>query len=189
MAASDLVNVTSATWTDEEKGVGKAILQKISFCEDERARLGPMFEPWVKAKKNISTEVVLFNDREEIYLIRRPSKEEKPDEPYPNQDHTPGVTHNKHDTIADTFKALEKREFGGVAMSSVDFVGINEAQDPPRGPYLLLIHVATIANAMPVNPRGRWVAIKGIPWNNLVTSHREKIIPAALEWWEQHKMA
>lgn len=119
--------------------------------------------------------------------IKRPSKEEKPDEPYSDRDHTPGVTHNKHDTIADTFKALEKREFGGVAMSSVDFVGIAEAQDPPRGPYLLLIHAATI-DATPVNPRGRWVAIKDIPWEDLVTSHREKIIPTALKWWKRHVM-
>lgn len=188
MAASDVINVASAAWTDEEKDYGKAVLQKISHCEDERARLGPMFEPWVGAKKNISTEIVLFNNREEIYLIRRPSKEEKPDEPYADRDHTPGVTHNKHDVIADTFKALEKREFGGVAMSSVASVGVAEAQDPPRGPYLLLIHAATI-DATPVNPKGRWVAIKDIPWDNLVTSHREKIIPAALEWWEKHKMA
>lgn len=186
MAASDVINVASTTWTDDEKDYGKVILQKISFCEDERARLGPMFEPWVEAKKNISTEVVLFNDRYEIYLIRRPSKEEKPDEPYPNQDHTPGVTHNKHDKLPDTFKALEKREFGGVAMNSVDFVGIAEVQDPPRGPYLLLVHAATI-DAAPVNPRGRWVAIKDIPWENLVTSHREKIIPMAIMWRKRHK--
>ncbi|MBI3334874.1 MAG: hypothetical protein HY001_00015 [Candidatus Portnoybacteria bacterium] len=183
MAASDVIDVTSTRWTEEEKDYGKVVLEKISHCEDERARLGLMFEPWVGAKKNISTEVVLFNNKGEVYLIQRPSEEEKPDEPYPNQYHTPGVTHNKHDRIPDTFKALEKREFGGVEMRSIAFVGIDEVQDPPRGPYLLLIH-ATTTDATPVNPKGRWVAIRDIPWDNLVPSHREKILPKALAWWE-----
>ncbi len=180
------IEARSTGWSPGEEKVAIDVLQKIACCEDAGKGLPiAVFEAFVAAKKNISTEVVVFNERGGIYLIQRKSREESPTEPYPNQWHTPGVTHQKNETHEGAFARLVKREFGEMPILRRSFVDDREGADPPRGPYILRIFAVELA-AAPKNPRGRWFSVDDIPWEELVPGHRNTIIPLALA---HHKLA
>lgn len=175
------INPSSTDWTEEEVSVAVAVLQKIAYCQNMgKGFPGEVFEAHVVSKKNISTEVVIFDNEGRVYLIERPSLAENPSEPYPGQLHSPGVTHGKNEfTMFDTFQRLEKREFGGVALENIEHVAEQEVGDPQRGIYLLRIYTAT-TNEEPKNPRGKFYRPEDIPWDRLVESHRDVILPIAL---------
>ncbi|MGC9603057.1 MAG: hypothetical protein ABSF47_01150 [Minisyncoccia bacterium] len=175
-----MINITSADWTGYEKSIAIAVLQKIAYCQDKGKGLPvEVFEPFCRSKKNISTELVIFNEKGEIYLVKRPSLNENPSEPYPEQYHSPGATHDKNETLENTLERLRRRE--GVNFSSVEGVyPPRDSRDKERGRYLLCIFIADAIGAQ-TNAKGRFFKQEDIPWSELVSVHREIIVPAALE--------
>lgn len=170
----------SYVWTDEEQRAGVALFRKIVTTQDAGKYLPiEVFEAKLSAGKNISTEMVVFDREGRVYLIERPGLDTSPHEPFPGLWHTPGVTHMGNERFESTVARLEKREFGG-ELENVTFVDTAEAADPPRGLYLLLIHYAFVYAEL-ANPRGRFFRQDDIPWDQLVTSHREVILPKALK--------
>jgi len=113
-----VVDPKSIKWTAEEESLAIAVLEKIAYCQDAGKGVpGPVFEAHVQSKKNISTEMVIFNQAGQIYLIKRPSLAENPSEPYPDQWHSPGATHWRNHSTEDTLQRLVDKEFGGVNAS------------------------------------------------------------------------
>lgn len=93
--------------------------------------------------KNISTEVVVFDNCDRVYLAKRPSLAENPAEPYPEQFHSFGVTHGAFESDDEAKERLIEREIGPDA----DLDGPHPVTDltlPPdvRGRYMALIHIA-----------------------------------------------
>lgn len=175
-----MINPQSIDWTGEERKLGVAILEKIAYCQNMgKGFPGEVFEAHVRSKKNISTEVVIFDNEGRVYLIERPSLAENPSEPFPGQLHSPGVTHGKNETTEDTFRRLESKELGEQSLRNIKFVGEEEVEDPQRGMYLLRIFTA-VTYAEPKNPRGKFYRPEDIPCERLVGCHRETILPQAL---------
>lgn len=173
------VNPASANWTDDEIRLATAILEKIAFCQQQTdtGLPGHVFEAHLRGKKNVATELVLLNDRREIYLVRRPTREENTSEVFPGALHSPGVIHMARETLADTFERLRVRE--GIPFQTPVLACEEEYLDPVRGMYFLRIFIA-LATGEPINPRGKWFAIADIPWSEVVASHRDIIIPMAI---------
>ncbi len=185
-----LVDPTTTVWTEEERVAALDVLAKIALCEKEGMRLENIHEARTRgAVKNISTEAVCFNEKDSsVYLIERPSLEENPDEAYPHAKHSPGVTHGALETDEMALERLIAREFGGVKPNEVRFIGKENATDPPRGLYLLLIHVLIFKwGAEPKNLKGRFYRREEIPWDELIQSHKNIILPKALKWWDEHQ--
>ena len=174
------INAESTDWSPEESMAAVAFLEKIAYCQDQgKGMPGPVFEAHVRSKKNISTQIVIHNGAGEVYLIQRPTREQNPSEAYPGKWHSPGVTHGKNElTDPDTFNRLVAREFGGVEFTGAVEMGSPEVKDAERGTYLLRVFLAGIDGA-PKNPRGRFFARSEIPWDDLVASHRDVILPTA----------
>lgn len=165
-------------WSLEERELAVAVLGKIAHCQDQNVRFPvDVFEALCRAKKNVSTELVLFNEEREVYLIRRSILDENPDEPYPGQFHSPGVTHNKSEGTPETLDHLRREE--GIDLRDLQFVCDVEMMDPPRAMYLARVHVAQI-KGQPVNPQGRFFAPDDIPWDKVIRCHREVLLPLAI---------
>src|SRR3990167_4274479 len=66
-------------WRPEEEEIAVVVLKKIEQTQERNARIpGRVYEAHLRTKKNISTEIALFNGRGELYLARRPSLSEVP---------------------------------------------------------------------------------------------------------------
>lgn len=89
-------NTQSVEWTEEERQEAGRVLKKIAYCEQQGVPLGPFLaEKLIQAKKNISTEMVLYyveDGKIHTYFQQRPSVE-SPSEPYPGQLCNWGNTH------------------------------------------------------------------------------------------------
>ncbi|MDP2647774.1 MAG: hypothetical protein Q8P35_00815 [Candidatus Yanofskybacteria bacterium] len=180
-----MIDITSADWTEYEESATIAVLKKIAYCQDQKKPLPvAVFEAHCKSKKNIATELVLFNGEGEIYLVKRPSLEENPNEPYSDQWHNPGVTHNKNESLEDALERLRQSE--GLKFSGVEEISHRDSRDDKRGRYLSCIFIANGTGAQ-INPRGRFFRQGEIPWDELVSAQRETIIPAALEAYNKRK--
>lgn len=172
-------SMTSTDWTPEEVETALAVLEKIAFCQNQEVDMpGSVFEAHVRSKKNISTEAVILDSAGRIYLVRRPTLEENPSEAYPSQLHCPGVTHGKNEFTEDSFRRLEAREFGGVKFASVAEITSSEIHDE-RGLYMLRIYLCAVTEE-PHNLRGQFYRPEDIPWSEVVSYHRNIVIPAAL---------
>lgn len=170
----------SLTWSLEEEEMACQVLEKIKNFQDHLVRLPErVFEAHARSKKNVSTEMVAFNDLGQIYLIRRPSFEKNPNEPYPNQLHVPGATLKRSETLQTSIERLERRELRGVRCSKTHLVDCSEVYDEQRGGYILRIVLAR-TRSQSVNSRGKFYAISDIPWKELVSSHRDIILPKAI---------
>ena len=169
-------------WNQDETARAVEILEKIARCQDHDYGVpGKVFEAHLRSKKNISTEMGIFDALGRIYLIQRPTLAENPNEPYPGQYHSPGVTHGKNEfTDPDTIQRLVNREFGGVQIVDLRKVDERDIRDEQRGMYRLLIFVGRV-EAEPKNSRGRFFDLNEIPWDQLVKSHREIILPIFLK--------
>lgn len=181
---SQVFDATSTKWTADELRAAEQFFAKIaatrSITEVRRRLPGPVFEGFRQNMKNVSTEGVFFNERGEVYLIRRPSLETKPHEPYPNMWHSPGETHSD-EWNGDVFKRLIPEELGQIEI--LDQLGpfLDEGHDLPRARYVLLITPTLIRGTPNADARGRFFRISDIPWDQLVASHREKILPHAIQ--------
>lgn len=174
-------DVLLPNWSRADINVAVMVLGKIvDFTRAKRPLPSEVFELMTQAKKNISTEAVVFNPRGELYLVRRPSVLDSPHEPYPDQWHSPGVTHNAYESNAEALVRLLDRELGSVTVVEQHDVGVEEVDGPPRGRYLLMIKVVLVRGESLSGSRGQFVATTNIPWEHLVESHRTTIIPAAI---------
>ncbi|MBI4095143.1 MAG: hypothetical protein HY435_03050 [Candidatus Liptonbacteria bacterium] len=177
-----MVDPKSTEWTDEEQEVAVAILGKIAYCQNKGKDMpGEVFEAHVRSKKNISTELALFNEKGKLYLVRRPTPWESPSEPYPGQLHCPGVTHGKNEFLGNTFERLKRRE--GVDFDWVIPAATVDATDSERGMYTLRIFIA-LARGIPTNPRGAFF-FPHTDGDGLVASHRDFVIPAAMKKYRE----
>ena len=175
------VDPLTPDWSSDGEFLGTMVLEKIASCQDQgKGMPGHLFEAHVRSKKNISTEMVLRNAAGQVYLAQRPTREENPSEAYPGQWYAPGVTHTKNEfTDPDTFRRLVQRELGGVDFTDLKEVANREVKDVERGMYLLRIFTARVEGA-PRNPKGRFFDLLKIPWDELVKSHRDIILPTVL---------
>ena len=172
--------ITKTAWTQEERDLAVAILEKIAYCQNQGQYLPiDVYEAHLRSKKNISTEVVIFNEKGEVYLVERPTLQENPNEPYPGELHSPGTTHPKNESLEDSLKRLARSE--GVTFTNIRQIELaEEPGDVKRGRYLMLIFIADAAGTQ-TNPKGRFYAIWEIPWERVQITHREIVLPKAFE--------
>lgn len=178
---------------DTERPVMRAVLQKLACCAKYKARIGPeLYELQTLTKLNVSCEMVGFNDRGQVYLVQRLPLVDSPHEPYPDCWHALGSGLEPSDHWEDVFIRVA-RKFGEYVVldhiTHVEPVGYPPiANDPPRGPYLLQIFIARIVG-MPTNPRGRFFSRVEIPWDDLVTSHKNIILPSAFRQYDTKRFS
>ena len=176
------IDTKSTEWTWEETKTTLAVLAKMANCQKNTGRLPrPVFESFAGAKLNVSLEIVCFDANGRGALGQRPTHDKNPDEPYPGLWHSFGVTIGTFEAPPLALQRFFKTEAAPV---SVDFVDWIWTWDPPRGPYILLIHIAELKGQPPA---GEFFAERDIPWGDLVPSHRKVIIPKALAAWKARK--
>lgn len=169
-----------------EIGVAKRVLQKIACTQEQKKLLPPeVFEAHVASKVNVSTVVVPVNSEGEFYFIRRPSKKEHPSELWPNQWHLPGVTHMKGERLADALKRLKRTE--GISFGRLVYVGLFEERYKERGVYLMRVFL-TFPKMRLTNPKGKFFALKNIPWKKIIEAEREIILPEALKVYKEQRI-
>ena len=76
-----VMRIDNPSITSEEREVIRAVLQKLAGCALQKARLGDLYEQKTLTQLNVSCEMVGFNDRGQVYLVQRPSREESSYEP------------------------------------------------------------------------------------------------------------
>lgn len=167
-----------------------AVLRKLAVCARVKTRLGPeIAEARTLMKKNISTELVVF-DGDKVYLQKRDSLKKNPHEPYPDMYCAWGTGHEPFDSAEDTFLRTQKKlgEKFPLAMPVEVFPKrgeyLPEAQDSRRGVYQLRIFVTVVMGDI-LYPNGQWFFPKDIPWDMLVPSHRDIILPRAMDEYER----
>lgn len=176
-----MINTHNVEWSNKERKKALLVLEKITKSVQSNGLPPDIFEAMARAKKNISTEIIVLNQKNEIYLIQRPSLDENPFEPYPNQWHSPGVTHNALESNQQSFERVVKEELGDVGIIKKYEAGINEFQDPPRSRYLGFVNIVLVEGEPNASDRGKFFKIDKIPWTELIGSHREIVVPRALE--------
>lgn len=176
------------TLSETDRLLVLAVLQKLSACARANTRLGSeIAEARTRMQKNISTELVIFNVNDGmVYLQKRDSREKNPHEPYLDRYCAWGTGHEPFDSVEDTFFRVQKKlgaKFS-LAMPVEVFPKrgeyMPEAQDPPRGVYQLRIFVTVLMGSV-LHPNGYWFSPNDIPWDKLVPSHRDIILPRALD--------
>ena len=167
-------------WSGFESDVAKAILEKIAFCQDQEVLLPEeVFNALALAKKNIATELAVFNDKGEVYLVQRPSLDEKPLEPYPSKWSLPGTIHNKNDYPSTTLRRLEKMELGGAKIKKFHWAGQDDLEDEQRG---MTHHIVIVAKTYqdPDSPRGRFYKIDEINHKEVIKNQSRYLLPLAI---------
>lgn len=170
------------SWTNKECAVAKAVLQKIAHCQNQSADLpGEVFEAHLRSKKNISTNVAIFNDNGQVYLIQRPSLKEYCDEPYPNLWHFPGVTHLGGELYSETLIRLSRKELGGVYFRDVHAAGQRDSIVNKRGLYIHIL-VITRTTSNPNNSKGMFYTPNELLHRfDMIHYHRTVFLPLFLE--------
>ena len=184
MAGSDLtlINPESTEWTEEETKTTLAVLAKMANCQRATGRLPlSVFEAFTAAKLNVAFEIVCFDAEGRVLLGRRPSKKENPDEPYPGLWHSFGVTLRSFEAPEEAMKRFVATE---ATLAKLEFVGWAWSVNPPRGPYIQLIFWAEVEEEPQT---GELFKEEDIPWDELVPSHREILLPKALAAWKARK--
>src|SRR3989344_323757 len=173
---------------DFERPVMQAVLQKLACCAEYHARLGNLHELQTLTKLNVSCEMVGFSTDGRVYLVQRPSVEEKPDEPYPLKWHALGSGVEPYEHWEDVFVRVAKKLGKHVVFEHTKYVPPIGypliAHDPPRGPYLLCIFTTHLYGD-PTNPRGRFLSRDEVSKLDLVESHRNIILPTAFRWYDE----
>lgn len=160
------------------------VLRWIKETIDEGEYLPPeVFEAHVKTYRKTSTEVVFFDTEGRIFLSYRP--EENVHDPYRGKWHSPGVTHLRDDKGSQPYLRLLRTEIseGSVNIDGPYLVGEKPSDEPQRGPYNLRIHIARVFDGeQSLRSKGTFFPIDEIPYDQLVESHRNIVIPTALAY-------
>nr|AQS32888.1 hypothetical protein [uncultured bacterium] len=173
-----MINQDSAEWTDQEKLIAVSVLNKIVFCQLKRVLLpSVVYEAHLAGKKNVTTELLLIKDGK-LFLVKRPSRKENPNEPYPDLWHSTGVTHLSTELESEALKRLSESE--GVIFQGVRSLAYAEIHDPPRAKYLAHIMIADLIKYS--NPRGRLFSREEIPWHDMIGSHRNVLVPQVVDF-------
>jgi hypothetical protein len=141
-----------------------------------------VFEELSKCHKKVATELMVFDTVGRILLIRRPGLEESPAEAFPGQLHGPGVTHKPLERAEDAWQRLKEKELGGaVILDGPHRVDDTENIQPPRGMILQILHIVLVdAETLPENEKQSFYCVDSIPWDELVTTHRDVLVPSAV---------
>ena len=171
----------SVVWSEEDQIQALAVLEKIRKSLRNRTLPRKVYEAHLLTYKKISTEAVLMHRNGEIYLAQRPDKTKEPDEPYPGQWHTPGVTHLFDEYLDDTFRRLVERELGSYVWLEMPIeVGGFDYNDACRGMYELRVYLIRIGGLPKSDMRGRFFKAEIVESLDLVEAHRDIILPKAL---------
>jgi len=171
----------STVWGEEEQNQAVVVLNRIRESLQNKSLPRKVYEAHLLTFKKISTEAVLMNSKGEIYLAQRPDRIKEPNEPFPGQWHTPGVTHLLDEYLEDTFQRLIKRELGSdVWLDMPIAVGNFDYNDACRGMYQLRVYLIRIDGLPKGDTRGRFFKVKEIESLDLVEAHRDIVIPMAL---------
>lgn len=160
-----------------------AILKVVAEYAKARTLPPAVFEALLQAHKKISTELVIFNLKGEVLLKKRPSLEENPAEPFPNQWHSLGVTHAPSESTQDAFDRLVRDELGNnVKLSEVFDVGLIDVNDSERGRCLSFVKIVTLSGGEITKKGGvgEFFDPDNLP-SPIVVNHRNLIIPAAVK--------
>ncbi len=174
---------TGRAWLETHEDLAVRVFQEIRTAQRNKQGMPPaIYEAFLPTHTKKSTELVIFDDTGRIYLVRRPSKEQKPSEPYPNQLHSPGVTHQTGETWETSFQRLRDTELGpNAVLIEPVFAGIKSVDDPVRGLYDLHIYVTRLEGGeLMAGADAKFYKLSEIPQDELVASHRDIILPNAI---------
>lgn len=176
------INENCVNWNSEEIALAVKVMRKIAYCQKNGERLpGPVFEAHVESKKNVSTELVVFDAEGSVLLIERPSLSENPTEPFPGELHVPGATHML-ETESAAMRRLIDQELDGLSILGRRKILEVESLNSKRGIYRMIIYAA-LASGIPKDSHARFHPPALIPWDRLLRSHREVVLPAALQYY------
>lgn len=179
--------------SDTERPVINAVSKKLACCAEHKARIGPeLYELQTLTKLNVSCEMVGFNVWGHVYLVQRQPLVESPHEPYPDFWHTLGSGLEPYEEWENVFVSVARKFGEHVVLEHITYVNPVGyppiAHDLPRGPYLLQIFIARIVG-IATNPRGRFFNRAEIPWDDLVPSHKNIILPAAFRKYDTKRFS
>lgn len=160
--------------SDPVRHMLRAAYRKRATLNRAQARTGDLFEEDAKGTLNISFEPVAFNKAGEIYIERRPSLAEKPDEPHPNRQAGMGVVIDHYEKPENAWARVVKKFDGARIIQAVpvplDGILPRHVFDPDRGPFVL--HVIAVywkesptthaADFLPAKKCSSWILLDRI---------------------------
>ncbi len=179
---------TDPAISDPVRHMLRAAYRKRATLNRAKTRTGDLFEEDALGTLNISFEPVPFNAVGQIYLEQRPPLEEKPHERYPNMWAGMGAVIDHYERLEDAWARVVKKFEGARIIQAVP-VSLNgilprHVFDPDRGPFVLHV-VAVLLEGIPNNPHGKFFTREELWGLDLVGSHRDIILPAALQWYDE----
>ncbi|OHA09050.1 MAG: hypothetical protein A3A44_00630 [Candidatus Sungbacteria bacterium RIFCSPLOWO2_01_FULL_60_25] len=167
-------------WTEEMQA---RAIEVFGWVRQSRSVPPNVYEAQVSAGLNVSLEVVVVRPSArywEVFLAQRSTLEENPSEPYPGMWHSPGVGFRISDgrTIRGALDRLRRNEFDDLPFRRLDLKSVKTIDDPDRGFYLMLIHLAEV-DGEPT--KGKWFRVDQLP-QPLVGSHEEIVLPTAFAY-------
>jgi ADP-ribose pyrophosphatase YjhB (NUDIX family) len=175
----------TVNWTPEEINQALQVYTKIGLCYDsvlpkDHPLPQEVYEAKARVEKLLAVELVLLRG-DDIYLVKRPSIEVAPHEPWPNQLHIPGTTFVPSETRDHAWERLVQEDLNGANMKHVQMVGPLDYHAPPRGVVTTLIHKA-YTDDDPANDQGEFYPIGWtLQSDEVISFHRELLIPFALK--------
>ncbi|MBI2625524.1 hypothetical protein HY442_00655 [Candidatus Parcubacteria bacterium] len=163
------------TLRSDEIATLAALLRKLSRAQPWPSEI---YEAYARVGVGIAIEVVCVRrdpNGWEVFLAKRPSRQQRPHEPYPNQWHSPGTILRKTDTFNSAFRRLETRELAPAIFRTTPRFIKNAISQDRRGRFLGVIHVAELTGTP---RRGAFFPFRRLP-KNLVPHHRSFVLPAA----------
>jgi hypothetical protein len=169
-------------WTAQMKSSAKEALGWIHESFSNGGRIPPdVFEAHAKTCNKISYECFLFDKDGKVYLEYRPPSAT---DPYAGQLHSLGVTRLTNELEQAAWRRLLRDEIGKDAnLDGPHFCSGIDSIEPERGLYHMRVHIARVsAFSFVSKANGRFYAVNEIPYDDMVKSHRELLLPIALSF-------
>lgn len=124
-----------------------------------------LYEAHRLTMKSVSSEIGVFDEQNRILLIKRPSLNEDPAEPYPDLWHVPGTRHIGDETEQEALERLLTDEVGTAAETR--FIGHKEYHTNGRTGLSFLYIARLPSHSLATNEKSGWFETHALPSETL----------------------
>ena len=174
----DRIHTDETQWTDLEIAIALRVFKKHANCKRQRVKLpAQVFQADVEGNKTINSDLAILDANGWVYLVRRETKDENPNELWPGMLHLPGHTHDL-EWLQEATEHLLHTEVAAFGLKYADLrrVAVVEFEEPLLGIAQSNLFVVRVSK-IPSGIKGQFYRYAEIPWDEVVIAHKSVSLP------------